>query len=153
MFSKFIDHPFFKELTRGLFGYSGKIDFSRYLDVQVSIKGRSESGVSFAVEELQYIQDNLSDFLGKATEDAFYEYENIKEAVEAGEYDLQAGGGELPIVENSQDIWQHMILDQIVVEPKDKLQIRLGFRSPWDIEHDFGIYITSKKYEYSGTSV
>ena len=153
MFSKSINHPLFKELDKGLFGYSGKLDFSRHKNVEVSIKGRSSGALEFAATELEYIEKNIGQFLTPATEDAYSAYEVIKEVVESGEYDLEADGGELPDVPSPTDVWQHMDIDSIIVEPKSKYQIRLGYRSPWDIEHDFGIYITNRKYEYSGISV
>ena len=107
----------------------------------------------FAVEELHFIENNLSNFLDSATEEAFSSYEAIKEAVESGEVDLKSQGKEFPDIQTHKDVWKYMVLETIVIDKKSKLQVRLGYLSPWDIEHDFGIYITNREYKYSGTSV
>ena len=153
MFSKSIENQLFRELKKGLFGYSGKMDFPGHENIEVTIKGRSDSALSIAVEELQFIKNNLKQFLTPATEEAFDGYDNIRDAINSGEFDLESEGGKLPEIETAQDVWAHMNLETIVVESNKKNQVRLGFRCPWDIEHDFGIYITSKKYEFSGISV
>ena len=153
MFSKSIDHPLFSELKRGLFGYSGKLDFSGHNGVEITIKGRSISALEFTACELSYIQKNTEQFLLPATIEVFSDYQNIKDAVKDGEFDLESEGIELPIIENADDVWHHMILESICIEPNDRYQIRLGYSCSWDVEHDFGIYISNRKYEYSGVSV
>jgi len=153
MFSKEIDHPLFKKLTRGLFGYSGILDIFEYNNIEISIKGRSEKSLEVAVPELSDLKNSLNTHLGKCTSDAFDAYEVMKDVVESGELDIEAEGGELPDIKEPKEIWNHMVLEEIWVEPEDKYIVRLSFRCPWDIEHDFGVYVSNKQYQYSGVSV
>ena len=153
MFSKAIAHPFFKELEKGLFSYSGKIDMQEYADVDVLIRDRSPKALEYAYQELQFISENLQIFLEAAVADAYSSYEIVKEVSDAGECDLEADGCELPAIHSRNEVWEYVQLVDIIVAPKSTYPIRLGFRMPWDIEHDFGIYINERKYEYSGVSV
>jgi len=153
MFSKSIDHPLFSKLTRGLFGYSGVINVSGYSNIEVSIKGRSEKSLEVAVSELSDLENSLNSHLNKCTSDAFDAYEVMKELVESGELDIEAEGGELPNIKEPEGVWKHMVLEEIWVEPEDKYIVRISFRCPWDIEHDFGIYVSNKQYQYCGISV
>jgi len=45
-----------------------------------------------------------------------------------------------------------MNLTDIQIDSKAENHIRLGFKYPWDIEHDFGIYISDRKYQFSRIS-
>ncbi|WP_281214374.1 DUF6985 domain-containing protein [Shewanella insulae] len=153
MFSKRIPHPIFKELIRGLFGYTARIDLLEYRDVQVRIKGRSVQNLEFAQNSLTGLAKNLHRFLEEATEDMYEGYKAIKEGVEAGEFDLEAEGGNLPIINNSNEVWKSISLGSIEFDPEGNLKIRLSFRCPWDIEHDFGMYVTSDKLLECGISV
>ncbi len=104
MFSKTIHHPFFKQLEKGLFNYSGKIDIQNYKNIEILIRGRSQKSLEYAFKELQFISENLKIFLQTATEDAYSSYEIIKEVINEGEYDLEADGGELPIINSKKEV-------------------------------------------------
>lgn len=153
MFSKKITHAYFKNLEKGFFSYSGKLDFSSFHDIEINIKGQSIASLEFASNEVQYIEENLEDFLNQAASNAFSSYEIMKDVVDSGEYDLVADGGTLPVIETSKEVWKHFELTDILIDPKAENQIRLGFTCPWDIEHDFGIYISNRIYQFSGISV
>jgi hypothetical protein len=153
MFSKAIVHPFFTELEKGLFSYSGIINIQEYEDVEVLIRGRSQKALEYASQELQFVSENLQIFLDAAAKDAYSCYEILKEVVDAGECDLEADGCELPEIHSRNESGEHIQLVDIIVDLKSNYPIRLGFKVPWDIEHDFGIYIKEREYEYSGVSV
>ena len=153
MFSKKVEHTYFKNLKKSLFSYSAKLDFHSSRDIEIDIKGKSPASLEFASKEIKYIEKNLKEFLSQAAGDAFAGYEIMKDVIDSGEYDLVADGRNLPVIESSGDVWKHMKLTNILIDQKAKNQIRLGFKCTWDIEHDFGIYISGRKYQFSGISV
>jgi uncharacterized protein DUF6985 len=153
MFSKKIEHPLFQELERGLLGYSGKLNDVSLNKADVTIRGRSKTNLKFTENQLPILLINLPSLQEQATEEAYASYEIIKEVVDSGEFDLEAEGGNLPDISIKSEVWKHMVLENIIIEPDEKYPIRLGYRAPWDIEHDFGIYVVDGKYEYSGISV
>lgn len=151
MFSKQIDHPLFSELKRGLFGYSGRLDISSYKSIEISIQGRSDQSLKIAVAELTDLIVNMKNHLNESASVAFEAYEIIKEGGESKEVDLE--GRELPEIKNIEEIWEYMVLEEILIAPQEKYIVRMSFCCPWDIEHDFGIYVSNCKYQYSGISV
>ncbi len=159
MFSKAIEHPFFNELKRHLSGYEGKLISSEMRPVGISIRGRSESALDFSTAEIKYVLENIETYKSSASEEAYAAYEGFRDAIENGDYDPGDDGIEFPQLESKEGVWRHMTLEYIDIAPKDrhqiqdKYQIRLGFDCMWDVEHDFGIYVTNRKYEYSGVSV
>ncbi len=153
MFSKPISHPLFKTLNRGLFGYAGKVDTLQFKDVNIDISGRSERSLNFAVASLKGLEENYISYIEKATEEAYGSYKIMKEVVESGDYDLEEDGGNLPKISEPKEVWNFMVLETIIIEPKQEHKVRLGFQCPWDIEHDFGIYISDNEFQYCGISV
>lgn len=153
VFSGVIDHSLFSKLRRGWFGYSGEINIANYKNIEVSVKGRSEACLNTAIKELSDLKSSLKSHLELSTEEAFSAYEVMKDLVESGELDLDFAVGEFPEVKGPEDVWGYMFLEEISVEPEDKYIMRLSFQCMWDIEHDFGIYISNNQYQYSGVSV
>lgn len=151
MFTKNLSVPPFKTLRRGLLSYTGSVDLPGNPDVEVQIKGRSEENLSYAVAELQYISAHLQALCAPATDEFYGSYEGIRDALADGE--LENEGLELPVLSAPQEVWEHLVLEEIVIEPKSNLPIRLGFRAPWDVEHDLGLYLKDRSFQYAGTSV
>jgi len=127
MFSKKINHPQFKELNRDLFDYTGKIDILNYKDIEISIRSRKTNALERLAEELNFIKRNLGQFQNLTAEEAFSAYEGMKDVVECGDFGFERYGEEFPVIDSSMDVWDYMVLEDIIFEPKSKYQIRLGF--------------------------
>lgn len=153
MFSRRIEHARFKELRRNLFSHSGTVALAGRGDVPVQIAGRSAGHLDRAVAELTPLFDDFDAAVAPATAEFFAAYEAIREAVRGGEVSLEELGGSLPELGGPAEIWQHLVLDRIDVEPKHATPLRLSFRAPWDIEHDYGIYLAGGTMSYAGVSV
>lgn len=153
MFSKKITHPAFKSLQRGLFSYSGVADLAGHQDVAVSIKGRSNHNFEVALAEIEYLGSNLRAAVAPASQDFFGTYEAVKDAVLSEALSLEDAGGELPELKSPEEVWKHLALESVAIEPDSQLSVRLGFRAPWEVEHDLGLYLKDREFQYAGVSV
>lgn len=153
MFNKKITHPLFKSLQRSLFSYSGVMDLGGHPDVAINIKGRSDQNLEFAIAELEHLHSNLLTAVFPATEEFFGTYEAINKAVQNGEFSLEETGAELPELKSPEEVWKYLVLESVMIEPENNLPVRLGFRAPWEIEHDLGLYLKDGSFQYAGISV
>ena len=153
MFTKKISHPLFKSLQRGLFSYSGLVDLAGHRDVVIRIKGRSNKNLEFALAELDYLSRDLLSITAPATQEFFDAFEAVKAAAESGEFSLEDEGGELPEIKSPEEVWTYLTLESVAFERRSEYPVRLGFRAPWEVEHDLGIYLRDRKFQYAGVSV
>ncbi len=153
MFSQRIEHARFKQLRRGLFSYSGIVVLIGQRDIPVHIAGRSARNLERAAAELEPLFDDFYAAVAPATSEFFAGYDAVRDAVRDGEVTLAELGGSLPELRESAEIWRHLVLERIDIEPKRTTPLRLSFRAPWDIEHDYGIYLAGGRMSYAGVSV
>ena len=153
MFARRIDHPLFRRLEKHLLSYSGVVDLPGHPNVEVFVKGSASESLNYAVAELQFIRDNFSSVVAPATNEFYGSYEAIKDAVQHAGFQVQEAGGSLPDLTSPPDVWKHLTLERIDVEPSSRLPVRLGFRAPWEVEHDLAMYLKGREFQYAGVSV
>jgi hypothetical protein len=151
MLSKPIEPPLFTALEKHLFSYAASMDLLGHRGVQVRIKGGGSRDLEFAATALKAIDANGAALTTVATEVFYGAYEAIKDAVENDGYRIEDEGGALPAVEAPLDVWKHLVLEEVVVDRK--YGVRLGFRAPWDVEHDLGVYWQDGRFFNAGVSV
>lgn len=154
MFHRAVEHPMFQRLYRRLFyGWEGVLRADLGESVQISIRGRSREALRSSLVELERVLENLEQIKTEALSEAHGSYEAMRDAVEAGDFDVEIDSFDFPVLDQPMDVWNLMRLEFIEIDLGGELQIRLGFDCVWDVEHGFGIYLTDGRYQYAGVSV
>ncbi len=149
MLTKQLNHTYFQDLQKSfLWGLSAKVTFRNSTNIRISFSGKSNLDIVFAEKEIKIAENNIENIMEISCDTAYQEYLNIKQASDIGEY-IEA---ELPNISEKSDIWNHMQLENIDVDRSNET-IRLGYISSWDIEHDFGIYISNGEVKECGLCI
>ena len=66
-------------MTRGILGYTGKVDIAEYKDVEVKIKGRSRTALEFGTSVVELVTKNIHIYKNaEATEEALSALQDAK---------------------------------------------------------------------------
>ena len=152
LFSKIIEHNLFNNLERGLVSYTGYIDLGSDTNVEVYIRSRKKRGLEKAEEQIIKMIPNFEEIKKSATKDFYESYIIMRDAIKDGEIDLD-DEVILPEMKDANDVWEYLKLEDIIIEPNSDYPLRIGFRAPWDIEHDYGILVKDGDFQYCGVSV
>lgn len=134
--SKTYDDPKLGTLTRSWRHWRVSIPLPVHGDVEVRVGGTRSRPHSDGLALVRELKDRYAELMPSIAESLYDHYEPYGTAGECEDARDEA----VPQLGSSDEVWDHVKVDEILVEPLDGL-IEIAYTTGWDIEHRLGARI------------